>query len=75
MNESIQNMHRTMNKIAFQNTKMIELLVENNAANRNNNMDRNVGLENATRVDKYRADYDAALRRRQAEFANPPPSN
>jgi hypothetical protein len=38
-------------------------------------MDQNVGRENATRVDKYRSDYDAALRRRQAEFANPPASN
>lgn len=71
MNESIQNMHRTMNKIAFQNTKMIELLVESNAANRNNNMDRNVDAENSNRVEKYRRDYQEALRKRQLEFIAP----
>lgn len=71
MNESIQNMHRTMNKIAFQNTKMIELLVESNAANRNNNMDRNVSEENINRKEQYRRDYEAALRKRQLEFAKP----
>lgn len=71
MNESIQNMHRTMNKIAFQNTKMIELLVESNAANRNNNIDRNVDAENSTRIEKYRRDYQEALRKRQLEFIAP----
>ena len=71
MNESIQNMHRTMNKIAFQNTKMIELLVESNAANRNNNMDRNVDAENSNRIEKYRRDYQEALRKRQLEFIAP----
>ncbi len=68
MNESIQNMHRTMNKIAFQNTKMIELLVESNAANRNNNVDRNIDAENTNRIEKNRTDYEAALRKRQLDF-------
>jgi hypothetical protein len=71
MNESIQNMHRTMNKIAFQNTKMIELLVESNAANRNQNLDRNVDSENSNRVEKYRRDYQDALRKRQLDFIAP----
>jgi conjugal transfer/entry exclusion protein len=71
MNESIQNMHRTMNKIAYQNTKMIELLVESSAANRNNNMDRNVDAENSNRIEKYRRDYQDALRKRQLEFIAP----
>lgn len=75
MNESIQNMHRTMNKIAFQNTKMIELLVEGNAANRNNNMDRNISVENANRKDQYQRDYEAALRKRQLEFVTAKPNN
>jgi len=71
LNESIQNMHRTMNKIAYQNTKMIELLVEGNAANRTNNMDRNVDAENSNRVEKYRRDYQDALQKRQQEFIAP----
>lgn len=71
MNESIQNMHRTMNKIAYQNTKMIELLVESSAADRNNNMDRNVDAENSNRIEKYRRDYQDALRKRQLEFIAP----
>ncbi|MFC6281217.1 hypothetical protein [Polaromonas aquatica] len=71
MNESIQNMHRTMNKIAFQNTKMIELLVESNASNRTNNMDRNVDAENSNRIEQYRKDYQDALRKRQLEFIAP----
>lgn len=74
MNESIQNMHRTMNKIAYQNTKMIELLVEGNAANRNSNLDRNVDAENSNRIEKYRRDYQDALRKRQLEFIAPKPN-
>jgi len=70
MNESIQNMHRTMNKIAYQNTRMIELLVESNAANRNNNVDRNIDAENANRIDRNRTGYEDALRKRQLEFIN-----
>ena len=68
MNESIQNMHRTMNKIAFQNTKMIELLVESNAAARTNNVDRNIDAENSNRIAKDRTAYEAALRQRQLDF-------
>lgn len=68
LNESIQNMHRTMNKIAFQNTKMIELLVESNAAARTNNVDRNIDAENSNRIAKDRTAYEAALRQRQLDF-------
>lgn len=75
MNESIQNMHRTMNKIAYQNTRMIELLVESNAANRNQGMDKNIEEENASRVDKYRRDYQNAISKRQQEFVVTPPKN
>lgn len=73
MNESIQNMHRTMNKIAYQNSKMIELLVEGNASRRNQGMDRNIEDENTSRVDKYRRDYQDALSKRQESFVSTPP--
>lgn len=75
MNESIQNMHRTMNKIAYQNTKMIELLVEGNASNRNQGMDKNIEEENSSRVDKYRRDYQKAISKRQQDFVVQPPRN
>jgi hypothetical protein len=68
MNESIQNMHRTMNKIAYQNTKMIELLVEGNATNRSNAQDRNIDAERNARAQKEREDYESALRQRQQDF-------
>jgi len=70
MNESIQNMHRSLNKIAYQNTKMIELLAEGNATARTNNMDRNISEENLNRSEQYRRDYESALRTRQYNFVN-----
>ena len=68
MNESIQNTHRTMNKIAYQNTRMIELLARSNAQARDAQMDQNVAAEDAARRAMEARKYNEALRQRQTEF-------
>ena len=68
VNESIQNMHRTMNKIAYQNTRMIELLVASRTASSQTNVDQNLAATEQARRAEERRQYEAALRKRQQEF-------
>jgi hypothetical protein len=68
VNESIQNMHRTMNKIAYQNTRMIELLVASRTTANQTNIDQNVTATDQARRAEERRQYEAALRKRQQEF-------
>ena len=57
-----------MNKIAYQNTRMIELLARSNAQARDAQMDQNVAAEDAARRALETRKYNDALRQRQADF-------
>lgn len=70
LNESVQNTHRTMNKIAYQNTRMIELLARSNAQARDGVVDKNVEAEDAARRALENRKYNNAMRQRQTDFVN-----
>jgi P-type conjugative transfer protein TrbJ len=71
VSKSVQNMHRTMNKIAFQNTRMIEALVVSNQAKSSEAGDVNAEKAAAERRAKSFENYQRTLNKQQQEFITP----
>lgn len=69
-NKSIQNMHRSLNKVAFQNSKIIELLVESNALKREQMRDPNDKAANSATILENQIRVQEQLRQRQSGFSN-----
>lgn len=70
VNQSIQNTHRTLNKIAYQNATIIELLTRNNAYSRDAATDKIMDAEAMKRRASQVQSYNNDLRKRQADFVN-----